>query len=120
MIVEPATPDDLEAITELWVRLARDQCSHGSYVRPDPNRTTMRETLAAYQATDGLLVARVDGEIVGFASFSVEHGELEATRGSLSNLYVEPDYRGRGSARPCSRRSKRRSKRGTWKYWYSR
>ncbi|TYT61577.1 GNAT family N-acetyltransferase [Natrialba swarupiae] len=98
MIVEPATPDDLEAITELWVRLARDQCSHGSYVRPDPNRTTMRETLAAYQATDGLLVARVDGEIVGFASFSVEHGalELEATRGSLSNLYVEPDYRGRG------------------------
>ncbi|MEY7847703.1 N-acetyltransferase family protein [Natrarchaeobius sp. A-rgal3] len=98
MIVEPATTDDLEAITELWVRLARDQRSYGSYVRTEANRTAMGETLAAYRASDGLLVARVDDDVVGFASFSVERGalELEATRGSLSNLYVDPDHRGRG------------------------
>ncbi|OIB56902.1 GNAT family N-acetyltransferase [Natrialba sp. SSL1] len=36
--------------------------------------------------------------IVGFASFSLEHGslELDRTRGLLSNLYVVPSYRSQG------------------------
>ncbi|WP_265111405.1 GNAT family N-acetyltransferase [Halosolutus halophilus] len=97
-LIEPATPDDLETITELWVRLARGQREYGSAVRAAPNREAMRETLAAHLHADGLLVARVDGAIVGFASFSIERGslELDATRGVLSNLYVEPAHRDRG------------------------
>ncbi|MFC4437393.1 MULTISPECIES: GNAT family N-acetyltransferase [Natrialbaceae] len=97
--IEPATQDDLEAITELWVRLARDQRDHDSFVHADANRETMRETLAAHAHTDGLLVARDDGRVVGFTSFSIERGalSLDATRGVLSNIYVDPAYRERGA-----------------------
>ncbi|AEH37761.1 GNAT family N-acetyltransferase [Halopiger xanaduensis] len=98
--IEPATSDDVEAVAELWVRLARGQRAYDSYVRADANRNRMRETLAAHQATDGLLVARAgaDDTLVGFVSFSLEHGtlELDATRGTISNIYVEPTHRGRG------------------------
>ena len=96
--IEPATRDDLETITDLWVRLARDQRTHDAAVRADSNREPMRETLAAYQVADGLLVARLAGEIVGFASVTLEQGtlDLDSTRGLLSNLYVEPAFRDRG------------------------
>lgn len=96
--IEPASLADLDALAELWVRLARDQRDHDSFVRAEPNRETMRETLAAHLHTNGLLVARVEGSIVGFVSYSVERGslELDTTRGLLSNIYVEPAYRGRG------------------------
>ena len=96
--IEPADRDDLETLADLWVRLARDQRQHESAVRPEPNRETMRETLGAYQVADGLFVARLEGEIVGFASVSIERGtlELDSTRGMLSNIYVDPDYRDRG------------------------
>ncbi|MFC4543575.1 GNAT family N-acetyltransferase [Halosolutus amylolyticus] len=96
--IEPATRDDLETIAELWVRLARGQREYGSAVRAGRNRETMRETLGAHLHADGLLVARVEGTIVGFASFSIERGslDLDTTRGVLSNLYVEPAHRGRG------------------------
>ncbi len=97
-VIEPATQADLEAVTELWVQLARSQRKHGSAVRAESNRETMRETLAAHRHADGLHVARVDGTVVGFASFSLEHGSLslDTTRGVLSNLYVVPSYRNRG------------------------
>lgn len=97
-VIEPATQDDVERITELWVRLARDQRDHDSFVHADANRETMQETLAAHAHTDGLLVARDNGTVVGFTSFSLERGtlSLDATRGVLSNIYVEPAYRGRG------------------------
>ncbi|SFB95460.1 Ribosomal protein S18 acetylase RimI [Halobiforma haloterrestris] len=96
--IEPATTADIDTITELWVRLARDQRRHESAVRAEPNRAVMRETLAAHCTAGGLLVARVNGDIAGFASFSIEHGtlELDTDRGTLTNLYVEPPYRDRG------------------------
>jgi len=96
--IDLARADELGAITDMWVRLARGQRAYGSYVRADDNRETMRETLAAHLAADGLFVARVDGDPVGFASVSVEGGalDLDATRGTLSNLYVEPAFRSRG------------------------
>ncbi len=97
-VIEPATQADIEPITALWVDLAHGQREYGSAVRAVPNRKTMRETLAAHLHVDGLLVARLDGDIVGFASFSVQQGslELDATRGLLSNLYVLPAHRDRG------------------------
>ncbi|GAB3664136.1 N-acetyltransferase family protein [Halopiger thermotolerans] len=100
--IEPATSDDVDAVTELWVRLARGQRAYDSAVRADANRNRMRETLAAHQAADALLVARAEGagngDPVGFVSFSLEHGalELDATRGTISNIYVEPAHRDRG------------------------
>lgn len=96
--IEPAASDEIDAVTDLWVQLARGQRAYGSAVRAEANRHAMRETFAAYQINDGLLVARVDGTLVGFASFSLERGtlELDTVRGSLSNLYVDPAYRNRG------------------------
>ncbi|WP_254523159.1 GNAT family N-acetyltransferase [Natrinema caseinilyticum] len=96
--IEPASQDDLETIAELWVRLARDQRAYDSAVLPDANRDTMRDTLAAYRVTGELLVARLRREIVGFVSVSVERGslELDATRGLLTNIYVEPAVRDQG------------------------
>ncbi|WP_254529413.1 GNAT family N-acetyltransferase [Natrinema gelatinilyticum] len=96
--IEPASRDDLEALAEMWVRLARDQRAYDSAVLPDANHDAMRDTLAAYRVADGLLVARLGGKIVGFVSVSIERGslELDATRGLLSNIYVEPAVRDRG------------------------
>ncbi|MGQ3414254.1 GNAT family N-acetyltransferase [Natrinema sp. LN54] len=96
--IEPADRDDLDALADMWVRLARDQRQYDSAVRADANRETMRETLAAYRINDGLLVARLEGRLVGFASVSLERGslDLDTTRGLLSNIYVEPAARGQG------------------------
>ncbi|THE66277.1 GNAT family N-acetyltransferase [Salinadaptatus halalkaliphilus] len=98
LTVEHATSEDIPTITDLWVDLARGQRAHGSVVKPEYNRETMSETLGAYQVADGLLVARLDDTIVGFASVSIERGslELETTRGTLTNLYVVPDARNAG------------------------
>lgn len=96
--IERATTDDLEAVADAWVRLASDQATHGSHVLAEPNRETMLATLGAYQVDGGLLVARDQKTVVGFASVTVERGSLalDCTRGLLSNLYVDPAYRGRG------------------------
>ena len=96
-VVEPATPDDLDYLADCWVSLAHEQRDHGSHIRSEENRATIRTILSGHLSTDGLLVARVNGEIVGFASFSVERGsfELDASRGLLSNLWVDPDHRNR-------------------------
>ena len=102
LAIEVATQADIESIADDWVALARDQRRHGSHVLAEPNRETMRNILAAHRVDDGLLVARLEGSIVGFVSVSLERGslELDATRGLLSNIYVVPEYRGRdiGSA----------------------
>ncbi|ELY75425.1 GNAT family N-acetyltransferase [Natrinema gari] len=96
--IELASRDDIAPLTDRWVRLARDQRQYGSAIRADANREPMRETLGAYQVSDGLFVARLEGSIVGFATVSVERGslELDETRGMLSNIYVDPPYRDRG------------------------
>lgn len=96
--IEPAAETDLEAVTDMWVQLAREQRGHGSHVLPAENRPTIRETLAAHRVGDGLLVARLEDDLVGFASFAVERGtfDLDVSRGLLSNLYVVPSRRGEG------------------------
>lgn len=96
--IEHATQSDIEAVTDLWVRLARNQRLHESSVLPERNRESMRETLAAHQVAECLLVARVGGSVVGFASFTLERGTLalDTTRGLLSNIYVDPPFRGQG------------------------
>ncbi|ELY38535.1 GNAT family N-acetyltransferase [Natronorubrum tibetense] len=96
--IERAAQDDVESVADLWVRLARDQRGYDSAVLADPNREMIRDTLAAHQVNDGLLVARVGGAIVGFASFTLERGSLalDTTRGLLSNIYVDAGYQNLG------------------------
>lgn len=97
-LIEPATDDDLPVLVSDWIDLAGEQEAHGSHIRPEENREAIRDVLLAHTFDDDLLVARIDEEVVGFASFSLESGlfELDVTRGRLSNLYVRPAHRDRG------------------------
>jgi ribosomal protein S18 acetylase RimI-like enzyme len=97
MAVEPGTVDDVDTVADLWVALAREQTRFGSHVRPDSNRTAIRDELARYAATDRLLVARDDG-IVGFATYTIEDGTygLDVVRGLVENIYVRPAFRDEG------------------------
>ncbi|WP_434521874.1 GNAT family N-acetyltransferase [Halorubrum sp. AS12] len=105
--VEPATADDVDAVTDMWVALAAGQREHGATLRAEANRATVREWVAQSVVTGDLFVARdaetaaeSDGEIglVGFVGFSLERGDYErdAARGTVSNLFVVPERRGEG------------------------
>lgn len=105
--VEPATADDVDAVTDMWVALAAGQREYGATLRAEANRETVREWAAQSAVTGGLLVARdpespgdsSDGTgLVGFVGFSLERGDYErdAVRGTVSNLFVVPERRGEG------------------------
>jgi ribosomal protein S18 acetylase RimI-like enzyme len=90
--------DSVDVLADLWVELAADQRSYRSHLRADENREQIREAMARHAVTDGLRVARVGDEIVGFVMFSLERGDFEQddVRGIVRNLYVVPAHRGRG------------------------
>lgn len=109
--IEPATADDIDAITDMWVTLAAGQREHGATLRGEANRATAREWVAQSVVTGELLVARDpdpateadaggdrEPEPVGFVGFSLERGnyERDAVRGTVSNLFVAPERRGEG------------------------
>lgn len=100
MEVRPPEPDEIEAVTDMWVALAADQRGHGSHLLADANRATVRESFARLLAVGGLRVA-VDAAPVGFVSFALDAGryERDRRRGVVRNLYVRPDRRGRGVGR---------------------
>ena len=100
MRIEPATLEDLDRLADLWVDLAAEQRAHGTHLRADANRGVIRETLAAHVVDHTCLVGRAaDGEAIrGFVSFALERDGLErdVRRGTVQNLYVEPEARGAG------------------------
>lgn len=90
--------EDLDAITELWVQLAREQRQYGSHLHAEDNRDPLRMTLASAISNDGLHVTRQDSSVVGFVSFGIEDGALvqDVTRGVVRNIFVHPDHRRSG------------------------
>ncbi len=98
MEVTAATGDDVGAVTELWVALAREQRAHGSHLLAVENREQARDLVAQYVHTGDCAVARSSGRPVGFVMFHVETGffETDATRGVVDNVYVLSDVRGEG------------------------
>lgn len=99
MEIVPATTEEVDEVADLWVDLAREQRAFGSHLRPDENRTTIRDSLARHAIAEGLLVARTeDGDLAGFIMFSPEAGafEQDVDRGTVENLYVKPAERDRG------------------------
>lgn len=98
MRIESPQPEAVDDIDDLWVALARSQRERDSHVLPEANRERMREVIARYTVMGGLLVARTDGDIVGFVMFSRESGGYERSvdRGIIENLYVDPDHREEG------------------------
>lgn len=99
MRIERPDFDDVDAIADRWVELARGQRAHGSRLAADANRTRAREAVAGHLATDGVLVARDDGgRLVGFVTYGLATGayESDATQGMVHNVWVAPERRGEG------------------------
>ena len=96
--IECPDPGDVDAVVDLWVALASDQRTYDSHILPEPNRGVIRDTLARHAVTGELRAARYGDEVVGFVSFELERGAYESdeTRGIVRNVYVDPEYRGRG------------------------
>lgn len=97
--ITPATIDDIEPVTDLWIALAEGQRGHGSTLLGERNRATVREWVARSVVTGELLVARNEADApIGFVGFSLDHGgyERDRTRGTVSNLFVVPERRGEG------------------------
>lgn len=99
--VAPATVDDVDDVTDLWVALAEDQRSHGSTLLAESNRAAVREWVARSVVTGELLVARdgdSGGDPIGFVGFSLDREgyERDRVRGTVSNLFVVPERRGEG------------------------
>jgi ribosomal protein S18 acetylase RimI-like enzyme len=111
-VVTPGT-DDVDALADLWVALARDQRRHGSHLRPAPSRTAVRESIASAVVADRVRVVRdpertppgrqaagpaPGSDVVGFVTFDVERGRYtqDVARGVVEDLYVRPAARGEG------------------------
>jgi ribosomal protein S18 acetylase RimI-like enzyme len=96
--ITTATTADVDVVVDLWVDLASDQQAHSSHLLAEANRTAIREAVVRRVVTDDVLLARADGDVVGFAMTAVEAGryEQDVTRGLVENIYVRPEYRGRG------------------------
>ncbi len=94
----PASATDVDEVADLWITLARGQRNYGSDLLTAANRTAVRESFARAVVTGELLVARDDDGIVGFVSFSLDHGgyERDRPRGTVTNLFVIPERRGEG------------------------
>ena len=97
--VTPATVDDVDPVTDLWIALAESQRAFGSTLLAEGNRGAVREWVARSVVTGELLVARAgDGDPIGFVGFALDHGgyERDRTRGVVSNLFVVPERRDEG------------------------
>lgn len=97
MQIEPATIEDLPAITELWIELAQSQREYASHLLADENRTAIRVQLASSIHADNILAASTT-DIVGFVMFNLEEGALavDVTRGLIQNIHVTPPHRNQG------------------------
>ncbi|QCC52954.1 GNAT family N-acetyltransferase [Halapricum salinum] len=89
---------DLDTLVDRWVDLAAGQRQHGSHLEADGNRDRIRETLARQIALSEVRVARQDGRIVGFVSYTIEGSTFarSTTKGLIQNIYVVPELRGLG------------------------
>ncbi|HET7324799.1 MAG TPA: GNAT family N-acetyltransferase [Halococcus sp.] len=98
MRIETPETEAAGEITDLWVELARAQRAFGSHLRAEPNRATIREAIIRHIISGGLLVATVDGKIVGFVMFGPESEryEQDVSRGIVQNIVVRPEHRNEG------------------------
>lgn len=96
--ITPASTEQVDAIVKLWVALAVGQRQYGSRLRGTENRAEIREAIVQRIVTDDLLVALLDGDVVGFVMYSIKRGryEQDGTTGLVENLYVTPNTRRNG------------------------
>ena len=99
--IERADSEETDALAELWVELADEQRRYGSHLCPEANRSAIHETILQHVMTDTALLARRDGDIVGFVTFDIEPERYrqDVTRGIIQNVYVHEGHRSEGIGR---------------------
>src|SRR5580700_3556768 len=92
--IEPATERDLPAIVHLVRQLARyEKLEHAMVATQDD----FRQALFGAGRSAHALMAFVDDAAVGFALYFYNFSTFLGKRGIyLEDIYVEPEYRGRG------------------------
>lgn len=101
-VIRPARPEEVDRVVELWAALVKDQNRYTRSVRATrDNRAAMREHLAALVPHGQVLVVEHQGRLVGFAAIVVNLPKLDLFYASaaISDVYVEPEVRGRGWGR---------------------
>ncbi len=86
--------DDLGQATELLIRFFREE----QFATPDDIIRRNTATLAGLD-TCGLFIAEANGETVGVATVSLEFGVEFGWGAEMGDLYVLPDWRGKGVSR---------------------
>lgn len=86
--------DDLSAATGLLIRFFREE----GFNTPDPVIAANVSQLAALE-TCGLFVAIGDGQTIAVATVSLEFGIEYGWSAEMGDLYVVPEWRGRGVSR---------------------
>lgn len=86
--------DDLTAAAELLIRFFREE----QFDTPD---ATIRRNTASLAGLDtcGLFIAEAEGRTIGVATVSLEFGIEFGWGAEMGDLYVLPDWRGRGVSR---------------------
>ena len=94
MRIEPATERDLPAIIHLVRQLAiYEKLEHAMIATQDD----FRQALFGAECTAYALIAFADDSAVGFALYFYNFSTFLGKRGIyLEDIYVEPEYRGRG------------------------
>lgn len=89
---------DTDRLIELWIALVHDQHQYGTALLADENEDVARERFAFLRTIDGIRVARVAGEVVGFVTFErrLDAFKYSASFGVIQNLFVEESMRDRG------------------------
>jgi GNAT superfamily N-acetyltransferase len=92
--IEPATPDDVPTIRSLIQELAEFERLLDQFVATEER---LHESLFGERPYAEVLMARLQGESVGFALFFHSYSTFRAQPGIyLEDLYIRPAYRGRG------------------------
>ena len=97
--LRPATPDDLDPIVDLHIRVWRD--TYRDLVPPEAfaalNHTRRRPAweaaLAPGEPRRGTLVAEQDGALLGLVSYGPPRHEIFGTSGEIKHLYVDLAHR---------------------------
>ena len=95
--IEPATPDDVPLILRLITALAEyERLSHQVVA----SEAALRDTLFASSPAAEVVIAYVDEQPAGFALWFHNYSTFLAKRGLyLEDLFVLPEWRGRGIGR---------------------
>jgi Sortase and related acyltransferases len=94
MNIKSATPDDAEAILNIYAPYITDTCV--SFETEVPTITGFAERISNIIKTYPYLVCEIDGNIVGYA-YAARHRERAAYKYSADvSIYIKPEYHHRG------------------------